>query len=147
MKRIIILLTTLMMGFLTLSGHAESTMLDLVAKEINKTCPQSVDEYTTMLRVESTATDFIYSYSLDNEVFGAYEEFPTAIAELKKMVLEEVRNLYVDGDEGMKYFYELLVEYNRGLKYIYFNEEATDSISVRINPAEMKAIVFNGKEE
>ena len=147
MKRIIILLTTLMMGFLTLSGHAESTMLDLVAKEINKTCPQSVDEYTTMLRVESTATDFIYSYSLDNEVFGAYEEFPTAIAELKKMVLEEVRNLYVDGDEGMKYFYELLVEYNRGLKYIYFNEEATYSISVRINPAEMKAIVFNGKEE
>lgn len=147
MKRIIILLTTLMMGFLTLSGHAESTMLDLVAKEINKTCPQSVDEYTTMLRVESTATDFIYSYSLDNEVFGAYEEFPTAIAELKKMVLEEVRNLYVDGDEGMKYFYELLAEYNRGLKYIYFNEEATDSISVRINPAEMKAIVFNGKEE
>lgn len=147
MKRIIILLTTLMMGLLSLSGHAESTMLDLVAKEINKTCPQSVDEYTTMLRVESTATDFIYSYSLDNEVFGAYEEFPTAIAELKKMVLEEVRNLYVDGDEGMKYFYELLAEYNRGLKYIYFNEEATDSISVRINPAEMKAIVFNGKEE
>lgn len=147
MKRIIILLTTLMMGLLSLSGHAESTILDLVAKDINKTCPQSVDEYTTMLRVESTATDFIYSYSLDNEVFGAYEEFPTAIAELKKMVLEEVRNLYVDGDEGMKYFYELLAEYNRGLKYIYFNEEATDSISVRINPAEMKAIVFNGKEE
>ncbi len=147
MKRIIILLTTLMMGLLSLSGHAESTMLDLVAKEINKTCPQSVDEYTTMLRVESTATDFIYFYSLDNELFGVYEEFPTAIAELKKMVLEEVRNLYVDGDEDMKYFYELLVEYNRGLKYIYFNEEATDSISVRINPAEMKAIVFNGKEE
>lgn len=147
MKRIIILLTTLMMGLLTLSGHAESAMLDLVAKEINKTCPQSVDEYTTMLRVESTATDFIYYYSLDNEFFGAYEEFPAAIPELKKILLEEVRNLYVDGDEDVKYFYELLVEYNRGIKYIYFNEEATDSISVRINPAEMKAIVFNGKEE
>ena len=147
MKRIIILLTTLMMGLLTLSGHAESAMLDLVAKEINKTCPQSVDEYTTMLRVESTATDFIYYYSLDNELFGVYEEFPAAIPELKKMLLEEVRNLYVDGDEDMKYFYELLAEYNRGLKYIYFNEEETDSISVRINPAEMKAIVFNGKEE
>ncbi|MBE6306814.1 MAG: hypothetical protein E7084_04100 [Bacteroidales bacterium] len=147
MKRIIILLTTLMMGLLSLSGHAESTMLDLVAKDINKTCPQSVDEYTTMLRVESTATDFIYYYSLDNEFFGAYEEFPAAIPELKKILLEEVRNLYVDGDEDVKYFYELLVEYNRGIKYIYFNEEATDSISVRINPAEMKAIVFNGKEE
>lgn len=147
MKRIIILLATLMMGLLTLSSHAESTMLDLVAKEINKTCPQTVDENTTMLRVESTATDFIYYYSLDNELFGVYEEFPATIAELKKLLLEEIRNLYVESDEYMKFFYELLVEYNRGLKYIYYNEEATDSISVRINPVEIKAIVFNNKEE
>lgn len=147
MKRLTILLTTLMMGLLTLSSHADSTLLDMLAKEINKTCPQSVDEYTTMLRVENAATDFIYYYSFDNELFEVYEVIPTAITELKKELLKEVRDLYIEGDEYMKYFYEMLVEYNKGIKYIYINEEATDSFSVRINPAEMKAILFNSEEE
>ncbi len=147
MKRLTILLTTLMMGLLTLSSHADSTLLDILAKEINKTCPQSVDEYTTMLRVENAATDFVYYYSIDNELFEVYEVIPTAITELKKELLKEVRDLYIEGDEYMKYFYEMLVEYNKGIKYIYINEEATDSFSVRINPAEMKAILFNSEEE
>lgn len=143
MKRSIFSLVVLMVSLFTMYSSAENSVLDLVAKEINKTCPQSIDEYTTMLRVENTTTDFVYYYSFDNDLFVVYEEVPSALGELKKVLLNEVRNLYIEGDTFMKYFYELLVDNNKGIKWTYFDEEATKSFSVRINPAELKAILYN----
>ncbi|MBR6757025.1 MAG: hypothetical protein IKM35_00900 [Bacteroidaceae bacterium] len=143
MKRIVFTFITMMMCMFATQATADNSMLDMLTKEINKSCPESVDEYTTMLRVENADTDFVYYYSFDNELFSVYEENTEMLSLLKKELLKGIRNLYVEGDSYMKYFYELLSENNKGIKFTYFNEEGTDSFTVRINPAEVKAVIIN----
>lgn len=143
MKRIVFTFITMMMCMFATQAIADNSMLDMLTKEINKSCPESVDEYTTMLRVENADTDFVYYYSFDNELFSVYEENTEMLSLLKKELLKGIRNLYVEGDSYMKYFYELLSENNKGIKFTYFNEEGTDSFTVRINPAEVKAVIIN----
>ncbi len=143
MKRIVFTFITMMMCMFATQATADNSMLDMLTKEINKSCPESVDEYTTMLRVENADTDFVYYYSFDNELFSVYEENTEMLSLLKKELLKGIRNLYVEGDSYMKYFYELLSENNKGIKFTYFNEEGTDYFTVRINPAEVKAVIIN----
>lgn len=121
--------------------NSMDTSLNKISKEFNKDCPQYLGDGLTFLTTQSTTTNFVMYYSFNNEVFIPCVEMPEVKEELKRFLVMDMKEWYKD--KFMRTFLSVLVNSKVGLKYVFYNENKTESFFIRITPTELNAIYNN----